>query len=52
MAVVNMSLCVAGFDLHHWRIPGVLQRFSASYFVVAITELLCSMLYSRYKVSS
>jgi heparan-alpha-glucosaminide N-acetyltransferase len=31
-----------GFTLGRWRIPGVLQRFAISYFVVALTELLTS----------
>jgi heparan-alpha-glucosaminide N-acetyltransferase len=31
-----------GFTLSHWRIPGVLQRFAISYFVVALTELITS----------
>lgn len=35
---------------HGWRIPGVLQRFSITYFVVAITELFTSELYARWKV--
>ena len=41
---------LAGFDLTHWRIPGVLQRFGITYFVVALTELLTTELYSRWKV--
>ena len=40
-----------GYRLSHWRIPGVLQRFGISYFVVAFTELLTSELYSRKKVN-
>ena len=35
---------------HHWRIPGVLQRFSITYFVVAITELSTSELFAKWKV--
>jgi len=31
------------------RIPGVLQRFAISYFVVALTELLTAELYSWKK---
>lgn len=41
---------LTGFDLTHWRIPGVLQRFGVTYFVVALTELLTTELYSRWKV--
>ena len=41
----------AGFDLIHWRIPGVLQRFGITYFVVALTELLTVELYARWNVS-
>ena len=41
----------AGFDLTHWRIPGVLQRFGITYFVVALTELLTAELYARWNVS-
>ena len=40
----------AGFDLTHWRIPGVLQRFGITYFVVALTELLTAELYARWNV--
>ncbi|XP_065909111.1 heparan-alpha-glucosaminide N-acetyltransferase-like [Dysidea avara] len=41
-----------GFDLQHWRIPGVLQRFGVSYFAVAMTELLCTRLYPRFNFRS
>ena len=41
---------LTGFDLTHWRIPGVLQRFGVTYFVVALTELLTTELYSRWNV--
>ena len=40
-----LPLTMPGFTLSHWRIPGVLQRFAISYFVVALTELLTSDLY-------
>lgn len=33
------------------RIPGVLQRFSITYLVVALTELLTVPLYQRVNVS-
>ena len=39
-----------GYKLSHWRIPGVLQRFSVAYFVVAMTELLAPVIYNKYKV--
>ncbi|XP_064387254.1 heparan-alpha-glucosaminide N-acetyltransferase-like isoform X2 [Halichondria panicea] len=37
------------FQLATWRIPGVLQRFAISYFVVAMTELLSTAVYSLQK---
>ena len=40
----------AGYDLTHWRIPGVFQRFGITYFVVALTELLTAELYARWNV--
>jgi len=40
-----------GHSLSQLRIPGVLQRFAISYFVVALTELLTSELYSWKKVN-
>ena len=46
-----LNHCSTGFDLKHWRIPGVLQRFGVSYFAVAMTELLCTRLYPRLNVS-
>ena len=40
-------------NLSRLRIPGVLQRFSVSYFAVALTELLTtSFLYNAKKVSA
>ena len=45
------SLPLTGYDLQHWRIPGVLQRFGVSYFVVAMTELFCTHLYPKFNVS-
>jgi heparan-alpha-glucosaminide N-acetyltransferase len=38
-----------GFNISHWRIPGVLQRFAITYFVVALTELFTSELYHTGK---
>ena len=35
-----------GYQLSQWRIPGVLQRFGITYFVVALTELLTVELYA------
>ena len=43
--IFSLSLVLAGFSLSHWRIPGVLQRFAISYFVVALTELITSELH-------
>ena len=43
------SLPITGFNLSHWRIPGVLQRFAVTYFVVALTELFTSELYHAKK---
>ena len=28
-----------GYDLSHWRIPGVLQRFGVSYLVVGLVDI-------------
>ena len=51
ITLLPWSVVSAGFDLTHWRIPGVLQRFGITYFVVALTELLTAELYARWNVS-
>ena len=38
----SISLFSLGNDLGKWRIPGVLQRFGISYFVVATVSLWMS----------
>ena len=48
--VISLTLPVSGKPFSEWRIPGVLQRFSITYFVVAITELFTSELYAKWKV--
>ena len=47
---VAVSIFHVGADLSRWRIPGVLQRFAISYFVVAITELITFPVYNKWKV--
>lgn len=38
---------IAGNDLNNLRIPGVLQRFAVTYFIVALTELVFSYGYKK-----
>ena len=47
----HACIICSGFKLSSWRIPGVLQRFAVSYFVVALTELLTLPVYTRVHVS-
>ena len=37
--ISHRSTCTAA-DLEHYRIPGVLQRFSACYFIIALLQLV------------
>ena len=47
---LTLTLAPTDTPFRAWRIPGVLQRFSITYFVVAITELFTSELYAKWKV--
>eukprot|EP00117_Sycon_ciliatum_P004094 scpid46106/ scgid2492/ Heparan-alpha-glucosaminide N-acetyltransferase; Transmembrane protein 76 len=40
-----------GYDLKHWRIPGVLQRFGVSYLVVGLVDIFVPTLRIVSKVS-
>ena len=51
VGVVCVVLCVVASSLYDMRICGVLQRLAATYFVVALTEVLTSQLYKRKSVS-
>jgi len=46
-----MEFLFAAQSLSELRIPGVLQRFAATYMVVALTEALASRLYNWKSVS-
>ena len=50
--IFTILLFCSGFELSTWRIPGVLQRFAASYFVVALTEMLSVPVYAKASIDS